>query len=54
MKKNDIEKINKLIENIKKQIKKYDNEIRTIDKYIQQEEKEGDMLRHLINYVNSK
>ena len=54
IKNKDIEKINKLIENIKKQIKKYDKEIRTIDNYIQQEENEGDMLRQLINFFNTK
>ena len=54
MKNKDIEKINRLIENIKKLIKKYDNEIRVIDTWIEHEENEGDKLRHMINFVNTK
>ena len=54
MKKNNIERINRVIENIQKEIKKYDNEIRVIDTWIQKEEKEGEKLRNMINFVNMK
>ena len=54
MRKNDIEKINKLISNIKKEIKNYDNEIRIIDNWIINEKKEGEILRQMINFVNMK
>ena len=54
IKKNDIEKINRLIENMLKDIKKYDNEIRIVDNWIQKEENEGEMLRQMINFVNTK
>ena len=54
MKKNDIEKINNLIKKMLKEIKKYDNEIRIFDNWIQNEEKEGEILRQMINFVNTK
>ncbi len=54
MRKNDIEKINKLISNIKKEIQNYDNEIRILDNWIKNEKQEGEILRQMINFVNMK
>ena len=48
-----IENIIRLIENEKKNIIKYDNEIKKIDNCIQIEEKERDDLQYMINFFNN-
>ena len=50
----DIEKINRLISKMKNQITKYDTESRIIDNLIRKEEQEGEVLRQMINFINSQ
>ena len=50
LKNKDIENIQRLIENAKKNIIRYDNEIKKIDNCIQIEEKERDDLQYMINF----
>ena len=51
LKKNEIEKTVKIISNLKKEIVKYNNDIRTVNKLIKKEEEEGEELRQMINYL---
>lgn len=53
-KENDIEKVKKLIEIIKRNIKYYDKEIIEVNKFIQNEEKIREEYQLLINFLNLK
>jgi len=53
-KENDIEKVKKLIEIVKRNIKYYDKEIIELEKSIQNEEQVRDEYQMLINYLNLK
>ena len=48
----EIEKYTKLIEILKVRIKKYDNEIITIEKWIKDEAKKGEEMQQMINYFS--
>jgi hypothetical protein len=50
LKKNEIEKAVKIISNLKKEIVKYNNDIRTVNNLIKKEEEEGEVLRQMMNY----
>ena len=53
-KENDIEKVKKLIEIVKRNIKYYDKEINEVEKFIQKEEQIRKDYQILINYLNQK
>ena len=53
-KESDIEKIKKLIEIVKRNIKYYDKEINEVEKFIQKEEQIRKDYQILINYLNQK
>ena len=50
----DIEKFQKIIEKIKQRMKKYDNEIKTVNNWIYIEENKKENFQQMINYIINK